>query len=288
MEQAGSRQRRSGSLRLLSFNIHAGTSTDRFHHYLTQSWRQILPHTQRAENLDSIAGLVADFDMVALQEADAGSLRSGFINQSRYIATHSGMPYWYHQANRKLGSMTFTSNGFLARFMPHSVEEHRLPGAIPGRGALLLRFGETGALAMVVVHLALGRRARAQQLEYLAAHLAGERHLVVMGDFNTEASSRETRRFCERLGLSAPTAGLPSYPSWQPQRAIDHILVSDGLTARDACVVDVPMSDHCPVALRVSVPEDIGLGQAPSAWAGHVAPTPLGGSGGKTYGMSAR
>jgi endonuclease/exonuclease/phosphatase family metal-dependent hydrolase len=287
MAQANSRQRRS-SLRLLSFNIHAGTSTDRFHHYLTQSWRQILPHTQRAENLDSIAGLVADYDMVALQEADAGSLRSGFINQSRYIATHAGMPYWYHQANRKLGSMTFTSNGFLARFMPQSVEDHRLPGAIPGRGALLLRFGESGTLAMVVVHLALGRRARSQQLEYLAAHLASERHLVVMGDFNTEASSREILRFCDQLGLSAPTDGLPSYPSWQPQRAIDHILVSEGLVTQDVCVVDVPMSDHCPVALKVSVPEGVGLGKAPPAWADGLARDPLAGAGGKTYGVSIR
>jgi endonuclease/exonuclease/phosphatase family metal-dependent hydrolase len=216
MGQANSPADGTGALRLLSFNIHAGTSTDRFHHYLTHSWRQVLPHSQRAENLDSIAGLAREYDMVALQEADAGSLRSGFINQSRYIATHSGIPYWFHQPNRKLGSMSFTGNGFLARFMPHSVEEHRLPGAIPGRGALLLRFGDNAELVMVVVHLALGRRARAQQLRYLADHLAGERCLVVMGDFNSEAASDEIQRFCEQLKLDAPTAGLPSYPSWQP------------------------------------------------------------------------
>ena len=246
-------------LRLLSFNIHAGTSTDRFHHYVTQSWRQILPHSQRTENLDSIAGLVSDYDIVALQEADAGSLRSGFINQSHYIAGHSGMPYWFHQANRKLGTMTFTSNGFLSRFVPRAVEEHRLPGAIPGRGALVMRYGLVEQLVFVVVHLALGRRARSQQLEYLARHLEGERHLVVMGDFNTDTSSAGVDAFCRALELEAPTADLPSYPSWQPQRAIDHILVSRGIDTSDACVVDVPMSDHCPVALNIRPPSRLDL-----------------------------
>jgi endonuclease/exonuclease/phosphatase family metal-dependent hydrolase len=247
----------TGKLRLLSFNIHAATSTDRFHHYVTQSWRQILPHSQRAENLDAIAGLVVDYDMVALQEADAGSLRSGFINQSRYIATHSGMPYWFHQANRKLGAMTFTSNGFLARHEPNAVEEHRLPGAIPGRGALIMRYGAGSNLVVAVVHLALGRRARARQLTYLARQLMDEPYVVVMGDFNADTGSRETRRFCEQLGLDTPTAGLASYPSWQPQRAIDHILVSRALETSDACIIDVPMSDHCPVSLTIKVPRDL-------------------------------
>ena len=80
-ESAGTQRRR---VRLLSFNIQAGTSTARYHHYVTHSWRQVLPHTQRVANLDAIAGLVAPFDMIALQEVDSGSLRSGFITCSNY------------------------------------------------------------------------------------------------------------------------------------------------------------------------------------------------------------
>jgi endonuclease/exonuclease/phosphatase family metal-dependent hydrolase len=247
------------SLELLSFNIHAGTTTDQFHHYVLHGWRQVFPHTQRVENLDAIAEVVAAFDMVALQEVDSGSLRSGFINQSRYIATHAGMPHWYHQANRKIGNMTFTGNSFIGRFESRNLEDLRLPGIVPGRGCLLLRFGTPPGLAVAVVHLSLGKRARKRQLAYLAWQLAEEPWLIVMGDFNAEVTSPEIVEFCDLLDLRAPTGGIASYPSWQPQRSIDHILVSKALNTRDIRVIEVPVSDHCPVALSLDLPADLEL-----------------------------
>jgi endonuclease/exonuclease/phosphatase family metal-dependent hydrolase len=247
-------------LRLLSFNIQAGTSTARYHHYVTHSWRQVLPHSQRVTNLDAIAGLVAPFDMVALQEVDSGSLRSGFINQSRYLATQSGMPFWCHQSNRKVGTVAYAGNGFLSRYQPDAVEEHRLPGVIPGRGTLLVRYGEgLNGLDIAIVHLALGKRARQQQLRFLALELDGGRNLVVMGDFNTQADAGPVREFIETLGLRAPTRGLPTYPSWQPQRAIDHILISANLVSGTPEVLDVSYSDHCPIAIDIDTPPELEL-----------------------------
>jgi endonuclease/exonuclease/phosphatase family metal-dependent hydrolase len=247
-------------IRLLSFNIQAGTSTARYHHYVTHSWRQVLPHTQRVENLDAIAELVAPYDMVALQEVDSGSLRSGFINQSRYLATHSDMPFWCHQSNRKVGTVAYAGNGFLSRFEPDAVEEHRLPGVIPGRGTLLVRYdGDCGGLDIAVVHLALGKRARAQQLRFLSRELDSGRHLVVLGDFNTQVDTPHLLEFRETLALQAPTRGLATYPAWQPQRAIDHILVSESLKVGQAEVLDVAFSDHCPVGVEVELPEDLNL-----------------------------
>jgi endonuclease/exonuclease/phosphatase family metal-dependent hydrolase len=247
-------------LRLLSFNIQAGTATTSYHNYVTHSWRQILPHSQRTENLDSIASLIKSYDMVALQEVDSGSLRSGFINQSRYLAGHSGMAYWCHQANRKVGNVAYAGNGFLSRFEPDAVDEHRLPGPIPGRGSLVLRYGEgADSLTVAVLHLALGKRARKQQLEFLAKKLESAGRLIVMGDLNAPLSSPETQAFCSTLELATPTIGLPSYPSWQPQRAIDHIMLSKRMTSFDARIVQVGFSDHCPVELRVELPSDLKL-----------------------------
>jgi endonuclease/exonuclease/phosphatase family metal-dependent hydrolase len=247
-------------IRLLTFNIQAGTSTARYHHYVTHSWRQVLPHTQRVENLDAIAAFASSFDMVALQEADSGSLRSGYINQTRYLANHAGMPFWCHQSNRRVGKLAYAGNGFLSRFEPTAVEEHRLPGVIPGRGTLLVRYGEgIDGLDIAVVHLALGKRARAQQLKFLARELDSGRNLIVLGDLNTEVHSPQVAEFCEIMALRAPTGGLATYPSWQPQRAIDHILVSERLRAGTAEVFDMTFSDHCPVALEIDLPAGLRL-----------------------------
>jgi endonuclease/exonuclease/phosphatase family metal-dependent hydrolase len=251
------------TLRLLSFNIQAGTSTARYHQYVTHSWRQILPHSKRTLNLDAIAGLSTPYDMVALQEADSGSLRSGYINQTRYIATHAGMPFWCHQSNRKVGTVAYAGNGFLSRYEPDFVKEFRLPGAIPGRGSLVVRFGEAEkALVVAVVHLALGKRARKQQLSFLAKELAHYPNLIVIGDMNAPVTSIELMKFCESLELSTPTADLASYPSWQPQRAIDHILLSKSIDCKMAEVVDANYSDHCPIEVELVLPRAIQLRQA--------------------------
>ena len=150
----------SGSLRLLSFNIQVGISTQRYHHYLTRSWQHLLPHAGRSGNLQRIGDLLGDFDLVALQEVDGGSLRSGYVNQVEHLAHLGAFPYWYQQLNRNLGRFAQHSNGVLSRLRPSLLEDHPLPGP-PGRGAMLLQLGEgPDAVAVVMMHLSLGARTR--------------------------------------------------------------------------------------------------------------------------------
>jgi len=241
-------------LRLLSYNIQAGTTTANYREYLTKSWRQVLPNNQRIANLDAIADLVADYDIVALQEVDCGSLRSGFLNQAKYLATHAAFPHWHHQGNRKVGVLAHAGNGLLSRIEPSLIEEHKLPGAIPGRGAMVARFGEGDqALWLVVLHLALGRRARAQQLEYVAGLIRDYPNVVVMGDLNTGPGSRELMAFCDLAGLIIPDRHILTFPSWQPQRAIDHILVSPDMDIAELKALPAVFSDHRPLSMTVNL-----------------------------------
>lgn len=251
--QAGDSAGLGETLRLLSFNIQVGISTRRYHHYLTRSWQHLLPHRERAVNLRQIGALLGDFDLVALQEVDGGSLRSDYVNQVEHLAQLGNFPYWYQQLNRNLGALAQHSNGLLSRLRPQQLEDHPLPGP-PGRGAILLRFGEgPEALAVVMMHLALGARTRTRQLAYIRELIHGHRHCVLMGDMNTHAAELLEHSPLRGLGLVAPQT-CATYPSWQPQRCIDHILLSPQLTLERMAVLDAPISDHLPVAVDIRLP----------------------------------
>ncbi|MEG1343408.1 MAG: endonuclease/exonuclease/phosphatase family protein [Pseudomonas sp.] len=252
-----------GRLRLLSFNIQVGISTERYRHYLTKSWQHLLPHTGRAGNLQKIGELLGDFDLVALQEADGGSLRSGYVNQVEHLAQLGAFPYWYQQLNRNLGRFAQHSNGVLSRLKPQLLEDHPLPGPA-GRGAILVRFGEgEDALVVVMMHLALGAKTRALQLAYIRELIGGYRHQVLMGDMNTHANDLLQHSPLRDLGLVAPQVQA-TFPSWRPQRCLDHILLSPSLTLERVEVLAQPISDHLPVAVEIRLPDALAVDTLPA------------------------
>ena len=249
-------------LRLLSFNIQVGNSTQSYRHYLTRSWQHVLPHKGRAANLEKIGDLLNDFDLVALQEADGGSHRSGYVNQVKYLAQQGEFPYWYQQLNRNLGRLAQHSNGLLSRLRPTSIEDHPLPGPA-GRGAILVRFGEGDtALVVVIMHLALGAKTRNLQLAYVRELIGSYQHQVLMGDMNTHAKDLLQSSPLRDLGLLAPQMEA-TFPSWRPQRCLDHILLSPSLTLERVEVLDQPISDHLPVAVEIRLPGSVGVDLLP-------------------------
>ncbi len=252
-------------LRLLSYNIQTGIETSRYHHYLTRSWKHVLPHPERFDNLDRIAKLAREYDIVGLQEVDGGSLRSGFINQTEYLALRGRFPYWFDQRNRDLGHLGQHSIGLLTRFRPSEITEIKLPGMIPGRGALTVRFGEgENAVLMMIAHLALGRRARMQQLGYLAELISDFRHVMLMGDLNCTSDSTELEWLQSRTWLREPVYDLKTFPSWRPRRSLDHILVSPFIAVERVEVLPYMISDHLPVAMDIRLPAEVAVAGEPA------------------------
>lgn len=244
----------------MSYNIQVGIATKRPHQYLTHSWKHVLPHTQRLANLDRVARLLGDFDLVGLQEVDAGSMRSNYINLAEYLAVRAGFPYWYHQVNRNMGRIAKHSNGLLSRYHPVEVKDIPLPGLIPGRNAIMARFGtKEEPLAVFMLHLALSRRARMRQLGMISEMVNDFKHVILMGDMNCRTGSPEMNLLFKQTHLREPLEETLTFPSWRPAHHIDHILVSPELKVQTVNALHHAYSDHLPIVMELALPDSLQL-----------------------------
>lgn len=237
-------------LRLLSCNIQAGSVTRAYREYVTRSWSHVLPNGKRL-NLDGLATLAAPFDVVGLQESDPGSLRSGFTNQADYLAERARFPYWSHQPNRRVSRIAGSGNALLSRVEPTELLDYALPGRIAGRGVLVANFGAgDSAWQLAVTHLSLGAGSRRQQIDFLAELLADAPRLVLMGDFNCPPDAPEMQALYRKTRLQPPGGRVATFPSWAPQRSLDHILCA-GFEVCDYRALPAAGSDHLAVAVEL-------------------------------------
>ena len=154
-----------------------------------------------------------------------------------------------------MGVLAQHSNGF----QPHTPDPGQQPQSAAGQWPWChadWEFGEgPEALAICSMHLALSRRVRSRQLDFINELVGERKHLVVMGDLNAGCESSEVRMFIDKTGLTEPACDQATFPSWRPVRRIDHILVSHSLEVLRTRVVDYALSDHLPICVELVAPE---------------------------------
>jgi endonuclease/exonuclease/phosphatase family metal-dependent hydrolase len=82
---------------------------------------------------------------------------------------------------------------------------------------------------------------------------------IVMGDFNTPIDSvwfERVRAKFHHVFEEAGSGMLVTWPTSMPLLAIDHVWVSDGITATCAAIESHPMSDHRLVTARLTLPSE--------------------------------
>lgn len=244
-------------LRLLTANLQAGMTTRSYSHYLTRSWGHALP-LGKGRTLTQIAQALREVDIVGVQESDSGSMRSGFSHQTQALALGAELPHWHHQDNRRMGRLACSGNGLLARIPPREVDLLALPGKVRGRGVLAAKFSmkdSDESLTVAVAHLSLGPRDRKYQLDMLAERLSGEKYAILMGDFNCTLDAPEMESLWRYTQIQPPAGEiLPTFPSWRPTRAIDHILATSSMTAEPMKTLQQGGSDHLMVSRTIYLP----------------------------------
>jgi endonuclease/exonuclease/phosphatase family metal-dependent hydrolase len=243
--------RDSGSLRVLTYNTHHGEGVD------------------GKLDLGRIAALVVDSgaDVVAVQEVDVGTERTGRVDQSAEYRRLTGLEGRFGKAIDFQGGAY--GQMLLSRWPIADFAVHRLPNprgreqriAVSAR----IRPPDRPAFRFVGVHLDATRDDSDRWLQVeslLSAFGSLEEPVVLAGDFNDTPESRVMRRALGRWSDASAGSPAPTVPVEKPVSRIDYVLFTPvpGWSVRSSRVLpEAVASDHR--ALRV----EFGFGSASGA-----------------------
>ncbi|MGH3443686.1 MAG: endonuclease/exonuclease/phosphatase family protein [Nitriliruptorales bacterium] len=229
------------SVRVMVYNLHMGFNPDgRF-------------------DVASLADVIRseEPDIVALNEVDRGWLTTGATDVLPRLAEDLGLPYVFAPAADEVWG-----NAILSRYPLRDVEHEFLPKeGTAMRRSVLWAVADLGdrELGVVVTHLhhvdedGAVRAVQATGVAAVAERLRDSGvDVVVMGDLNAPPGSADLRPLESVLVNASAELGPPlTFPSWDPDETIDHILVSPGLAASELGVPRSQASDHLGVALTL-------------------------------------
>lgn len=191
-------------------------------------------------------------DILGIQEVDRAMTRTHRLDEPALLVHAAAAQDSHFAVATRFGSGEYgnvlATRGELAD--PETVELPGIPGEEPRVAAIATVTVSGVELCVAVTHLDPGPDGP-RQLAHLCDHLAGETlPTVVMGDLNLTLA--------DVVPILAPAGftiagGLPSYPRTAPRYRIDHIAVR-GLVLGDVVVPELPLSDHRPVIVEVTVP----------------------------------
>lgn len=204
-----------------------------------------------------IAALRAfDADLVALQEVDSRTRRSGRVDQPQVIADALGMEVAFVEHRRFDGGRIGVA--LLSRHPLADVERIALPDGV--LAALRADVTIAGRVVHVfVVHLRptdprdslaqqrsmdVTRRREAEAV--LLRATADDVPTIVLGDFNARSNSPEYAAFADHFADACPDGGA-TWPASVPLVRIDYVWTSDALDRVDCPRFEPRASDHRPV-----------------------------------------
>lgn len=233
--------RKPAALRVLAYNIHHGEGVD------------------GKLDLGRIAGVITAQkpDLVAVQEVDVKTQRTGGVDQAAELARLTGMHVRFGRTIDYQGGQY--GNAVLSRFAIESSDTHALPGDpnAERRGALAVvvrPWAEGPAVRFVATHfdhrVEAERVRQAEEINRLFA--ADEQQITLLaGDLNAVPDSAPIRLLTARWTDAAASAtdGATS-PADQPRRRIDYVMLRPAAAWRvvGTSVVNEPVaSDHRPM-----------------------------------------
>lgn len=231
-------------LRLLTYNIHHGEGVD---------GKLDLPRIARVITAQKP-------DLVALQEVDVKTRRTGNVDQPAELARLTGMHAAFGKGIDYQGGEY--GNAALSRFPVRATKVHPLPSGEgeERRCALVVTvkpWEGRPEVTFVATHLnyrnETERVREVEAIQRLLPPVADERPLILAGDLNARPDTPPIRLFAghwKDAAAGAPAEASFTFPAEKPVRRIDYVMLRPAHAWRvvETSVVDEAVaSDHRPV-----------------------------------------
>ena len=225
------------SLSVMTYNIHHGAGVD------------------GEVDIQRIAEVIreADPDLVSLQEVDRFVERTARADQAQQLEDLTGMFMAFGFAINYQGGDF--GNVILSRYPFQQLTLHALPGD-PGEDRTLMEArilvpGVSDPVVFLATHLDTFRKPRTDSVPLILDVIpdSTESLYILAGDLNDAPGTPVMDALNSRL-ISAAPPHLFTFPSYNPDRQIDHILYAPtaGWSVSRAEVIDEPLaSDHAPL-----------------------------------------
>jgi len=187
-------------------------------------------------------------DVVALQEVDRRTSRSGGVDQAEELARLTGMHAVFGKAIDYGGGEY--GNAVLSKTPPREFKVHELPGAEP-RALLEVRFED---FLFFATHLDVSRpetlREESARKVVEIVRARGDLPALLAGDLNTVRGRQTMKVLAAEWEIAGGDEELPTVPSGEPRRQIDFILFRPAGKWRATAVRVIEekiASDHRPI-----------------------------------------
>jgi endonuclease/exonuclease/phosphatase family metal-dependent hydrolase len=199
-------------------------------------------------------------DLVALQEIDVNTIRSGKgINQARLLAELTGMKFFFSKAIDHQGGeygVAVLSRFPIADSMKLSLPIHPdKPEELRTVAAVRVVLASGQSLLFASTHLGLKEPNRLLQAEKIVEHFGkNDLPMIIGGDFNATPESKVIQYFDQHFSRTCISDCAPTIPVNNPTKTIDFIMFNDkkSLEVVDTRVISEKYaSDHLPVVTRL-------------------------------------
>lgn len=253
-------------VRLICYNIEYCEGIEGLWYQYLMLWRILFPpkniDLQIVENLKKLKP-----DILSLVEIDTGSFRAK-KDEVKFLEHKFKMNAFVEAIKYPFSSwlklfhfvpiLNKQANAIISKYKLSKVRYHLFHEGAK-RVVIEATLHIPQRVTLLLAHLALGRKARAKQIDELIGIVNGIKNpAILMGDFNTFHGKKEINKLLKKTHLKDKAtldkkAKILTEPAWHPKRRLDYVLVSPQIKVKKYSVLKFHFSDHLPLFVEFTV-----------------------------------